>query len=194
MGRTACFFATNVSVQHTSAEQRQKERASVPLESKVYQSQKKVPSVRLASNPLHTPVERIVSQHRGRQWTVTSVRDMTEFACHPSAILSDGSYSVFAKFSAAANGFDQFEVELGGLRLLAERAGVLTPTPIGVILVTGGSILVLEAVQPVDRAPRHWRQIGRTLARIHKIKGDRFGLKTHSYFGPLYQDNTPTSD
>ena len=110
---------------------------------------------------------------------------------HPgSAILSDGSFSVFAKFSEAAHGFEQFKIELAGLRLLSERSGVLTPTPIGIIPVTGGSILVLEAVQAVDRAPRHWRQIGQTLARLHQIKGHRFGLDTNGYFGPLYQDNT----
>jgi len=119
---------------------------------------------------------------------------MTEFACHPSAILSDDSFSVFAKFSEAANGSEQFEVELAGLQLLSERAGVLTPNPIGIIPIAGGSILVLETVQAVDRAPRHWRQIGQTIARIHKIKGDRFGLETHGYFGPLYQDNTPMGD
>jgi len=119
---------------------------------------------------------------------------MTEFACHPCAILSDGSYSVFTKFSEAANGMEQFEIELAGLRLLSELSGVLTPTPIGIVPVVGGSILVLEAVQAVDRAPRHWRQIGQTLARIHKIKWDRFGLSAHGYFGPLYQDNTLLSD
>ena len=164
------------------------------LKSKVYQAQNQVPSVRLASNPLRAPVEQIVSEHIERQWTVKNARDMTEFACHPSAILSDGSYSVFAKFSDAANGFEQFEIELAGLWLLSERSGILTPTPIGIIPVTGGSILVLETVQVVDRAPRHWRQIGQTLARIHKVKWDRFGLETHGYFGPLYQDNAPMSD
>lgn len=119
---------------------------------------------------------------------------MTEFACHPCAVLSDGSFSVFAKLSEAANGLEQFEIELAGLRLLSERAGVLTPTPIGISLVPGGSILILEAVQAVGRASRHWRQIGQTLARIHMIEGDRFGLERHGYFGPLYQDNTPTSE
>jgi protein-ribulosamine 3-kinase len=119
---------------------------------------------------------------------------MTEFACHPSAILSDGSYSVFAKFSEAANGFEQFQIELAGLRLLRERAGVLTPTPIGIVRVTDGSILVFEAVQAVDRTPHHWRQIGQTLARIHRNKWDRFGLETNGYIGPLYLDNTPMSD
>ncbi len=161
---------------------------------KVYQSQNQIPSVRLAINPLRTPVEQVVTEHIGRQWTIKAARDMTEFACHPCALLSDGSYSVFAKFSDAANGLEQFEIELAGLRLLSERSGVLTPTPIGIIPVTGGSILVLETVQAVDRTTRHWRQIGQTLTRIHKIKWDRFGLETHGYFGPLYQDNNPMSD
>jgi protein-ribulosamine 3-kinase len=140
------------------------------------------------------PVERAVSEHMGRRWRIGDARDMTEFACHPCALLSDGSYSVFAKFSEAANGFEQFEIELAGLRLLSERSGVLTPTPIGIVPVAGGTICILEAVQAVERAPRHWRQIGRALARIHQVRGDRFGLDIHSYFGPLVQDNTPTSD
>jgi hypothetical protein len=40
---------------------------------------------------------------------VKASRDMADFACHPAAILSDGSYTVFAKFSDAANGREQFE-------------------------------------------------------------------------------------
>ena len=163
-------------------------------ENSASQSQNRIPSVRLAGNPFRAPLEQIVSEHTGRQWKVRDARDMAEFACHPSAILSDGSYSVFAKLSEAANGFEQFELELAGLRLLSERAGVLSPAPIGIAPVPGGSILVLEAVEAVERAPRHWRQIGQTLAGIHKIKGHWFGLETHGYFGPLYQDNTPMSD
>lgn len=147
----------------------------------------------LARDPLRIPVERMVSEHTGRQWRAEATRDMTEFACHPCALLSDGPYTVFAKFSDAADGFRQFEIELAGLRLLSERAGVLIPSPIGTLAVPGGSLLVLQAVQAVERAPRHWRQIGRTIARIHVIEGDRFGLETGGYFGPLPQDNTPAA-
>jgi hypothetical protein len=107
------------------------------LKNNLHQAQDRISSVRLASNPLRIPVEQIVSEHRGRPWTIKDARDMTEFACHPCAILSDGSYSVFAKLSEAANGFEQFEIELAGLRLLRERSGVLTPTPIGIVPVTG---------------------------------------------------------
>jgi protein-ribulosamine 3-kinase len=164
------------------------------IESEEYLTQDQFQSGRLAADPFRPSIERIVSQYIGRQWRIKNVKDMTEFACHPSAVLSDGFYSVFAKFSEAANGFEQFEIELAGLQLLSERSGVLTPTALGIVPVTDGSMLILEAVQAVDRTPWHWRKIGQTLARIHRIKGDRFGLETQGYFGPLYQDNTPMSD
>jgi protein-ribulosamine 3-kinase len=164
------------------------------LRSQAHQAENNLSSVQLACDPLRIPLERAVSEHQGRPWRIKDARDMTEFACHPCAILSDGSYSVFAKFSQAENGREQFEIELAGLRFLSQRTGVLTPTPIGIVPVTGGTICILEGVPAVQRAPQHWRQIGRTLARIHKVKGERFGLETHGYFGPLFQDNTPTDD
>jgi fructosamine-3-kinase len=49
-------------------------------------------------------------------------------------------------------------------------------------------------VPVVDRAPRQWREIGQSLAQIHKVKGTQLGLETNCYFGPLYQDNRPMSD
>jgi hypothetical protein len=97
----------------------EKVRLSMSPESQVNQAQNQIPSIRLASNPLRAPLEQIVSEHLDRQWTIIDARDMTDFACHPSAILSDGSYSVFTKFSEAANGIEQFEIELAGLRLLS---------------------------------------------------------------------------
>jgi protein-ribulosamine 3-kinase len=151
-------------------------------------------TIRLAAHPLRSPIEQLVSAHLGRRWVIQDARDMTGFACHPAAILSDGSCGVFAKLSEAANGMEQFEIELAGLQLLSHRSGIHIPTPIGIIPLTGASILVLEAVQAVERTPHHWRQIGQTLARIHQVKGAQFGLATHGYFGPLYQDNTPTGD
>ena len=151
-------------------------------------------SIRLASPPLRAAVEREVSGHLGRQWTVEVARDMSDYACHPAAILSDGAYAVFAKFSDADNGHEQFEIELDGLRLLSERVAAMIPTPVGIIAVPGGTVLVMEAVEAVERTPRHWRDIGRTLARIHQVQSDQFGLKRDGYFGPLYQDNRLASD
>lgn len=55
-------------------------------------------------------------------------------------------------------------------------------------------MLVLEAVHAVERTLQQWRDIGRTLARLHKSKGERFGLDSNGYFGVLPQDNTPMDD
>ncbi len=150
--------------------------------------------MKLTDDLLRIPLEQFMTCHSGRRWTIKETRDLAEFACHPAAILSDGSLSIFAKFSDAANGSEQFEIELAGLRLLSERSGVLIPSQIGILPVPGGCILVLEAVQVVERGPRQWREIGQALARIHKVRGERFGLDRHGYFGPLYQDNSPRRD
>jgi fructosamine-3-kinase len=119
---------------------------------------------KLIDESRRSPVEQLVSEYTGHNWKAKEVRDMADFACHPAAILSDGVDSVFAKFSDADNGAEQFEIELAGLRMLSERAGVLIPTSIGIIQVQDGSILVLEAAQAVERGRREWRDIGQTLA------------------------------
>lgn len=153
-----------------------------------------MPTLRLLDDALRIPVEQLVSQYRGKPWRVSAAQDMRDYASHPAAILSDSAYAVFVKFNEAANGLEQFEVELAGLRLLTERAGVLTPTPLGIIAVEGGTLMVLEAVQAVEREARHWRDIGRTLARIHQVKGATFGLDRQGYYGPLFQDNRPMTN
>jgi protein-ribulosamine 3-kinase len=149
------------------------------------------PSMQLVSDPLRIPVEQLVSKYTGQPWRVRDVTDLRDFACHQAAIFSDGCYSVFVKLSEAAHGLEQFDIELAGLRLLAERSGALIPTPIGIIQVEGGTLMVLEGVRVIERGPLQWRQLGQALARIHKNKREQFGLETNGYFGPLYQDNRP---
>ena len=148
----------------------------------------------LFNNSFRAAVERIVSDYRGSPWELREFRDMNELSSHPSAILSNGSYSVFVKLGTAANGLKQFETELAGLSLLSELSGVLIPTSIGIFPAGGGVVMILEGVQAVDRTPKQWREIGQTLAQIHQNKGQQFGLNTQNYFGPFYQDNRPLQD
>lgn len=164
------------------------------LAGSAYEKYQGFPSAQILMDRFRLPLERAVSEHYGRKWRVQEFRDMDEFSSHPAAILSGGGVSVFVKLSEAAHGLHQFEVELAGLRLLSERCGVLIPFPIGTIPVDGGVLLVLEAAQAVEREPDQWREIGRTLARIHQVKGKQWGLDRQGYFGPLYQDNRPADN
>jgi len=147
----------------------------------------------LLSDPLRLPVEQLVSQYCGRPWRARAARDLAEFSSHPAAILSDGGLAVFVKVTMAPNGLEQLETEQASLHYLAQR-GVPTPNALGVLAVPGGAVLVLEALEAVERGPRQWREIGQALGRMHHTKGPRFGLDTHGYFGPFYQDNRPLDD
>jgi len=159
-----------------------------------FDPQNSSPLIPLLDDSLRIPIEQLVSEHIGQRWNIKQFRDMRDFSSHPSAIFSNGMYSVFVKLSQAANGLEQFELELKGLQLLSELSGVLIPTPIGNVALEGRVVMVVEAVTAVERTSKQWREIGQTLARIHRTKGPQYGLDSHCYFGPFYQDNRPLSD
>lgn len=157
------------------------------------------PRVRLGpikwlSSATRASVESTVSKYTGREWRICGEKDLSEFAYHKSAIVSDGAFDVFFKYSDATEAKKQFEIELSGLRILSEQAGVLTPQPLGMVPVEKGTLLLLQALKAIDRGPDQWRQIGATLARIHQAKGEYYGFKRNGFWGPLYQDNTAASD
>jgi len=141
--------------------------------------------------PLRTSVEEAVSAYEGHPWRVKSEADLSEFACHRCAIVSDGSFAVFFKFGETSNARAQFATEISGLKTLSTKAGVLVPEPIGIVPVEGGTLLLMEALEAVERGPREWKDVGTTLARIHRVRGDACGLDTNGFFGPLTQDNAP---
>jgi fructosamine-3-kinase len=153
------------------------------------------PKHRLLGPRLCREVEELASVYFGRAWQATRTTDLRDLACHTCVILSDEREAVFVKRSDATYARDQFEREIAGLRLLAERGRVCTPTVIGIVEGDCGSVgLVLEAVDAMPRGPRQWRAMGHALAALHRVKGDTFGLDGHNYWGPLRQDNTPTAD
>jgi fructosamine-3-kinase len=140
---------------------------------------------------LDDTITRQVSIWRGVPWRITHAQDRTEFASHPAAVLSSDDFAVFVKLGEGPLAADRFRQELAGLRLLSEQAGVLTPTGIGVMEVEDGAVVMMEAVEEIERGSGFWPQMGRALAQIHRVKAARFGLDTHCYWGDLYQDNTP---
>ncbi len=75
--------------------------------------------LKLVEPQLRIPLERFISARLGREWMVRTSRDLADLACHPAALLSDGNFAVFAKYSDARDGLDQFETELNGLGMLS---------------------------------------------------------------------------
>jgi len=146
------------------------------------------------SPALLEPLAVRVGAYLNRCWAAVSAQDLSELACHPCAIVSDGSTEVFVKFSADGDAVRQFEIEASSLEYLAAQAGVSTPAPIGVVPVAHGTLFVMEALKPVEREREQWRAIGTALAQIHRVHGNHFGFSTDNYFGPLEQDNSQVDD
>jgi protein-ribulosamine 3-kinase len=146
------------------------------------------------SDPLRSAIQKAVSEYKGRAWRIRRGKDLRDLACHDCAIVSDGSTAVFFKYSEFADAELQFEIELSDLQTLSKRTGVLIPQPISIVKAEKGTLLIMEALEAIKRAPRQWRQIGATLARIHRVKGDSCGFETNGFCGPIYQDNMLTQD
>jgi protein-ribulosamine 3-kinase len=143
---------------------------------------------------LRTSIEETVSDYIGREWSISDQADYSEFAYHLCAVVSDPSFSIFFKFSTSIDAEQQFNVEIANLRYLSDMTGVLVPRVVGVSGIDGGWLLIMEALDAVTRGPDQWGQIGKTLARIHRVKGESFGFERKGYWGPIHQDNTPSSN
>jgi len=114
------------------------------------------------SNPLHQAIEEAVSRYKGSVWQIKSEKDFSEFACHQSAILSDNSSAVFFKYSKAIEAEWQFENELSSLQILAKKAGIMIPQPIGIVQSEAGTMLIMKALEAITRGRYQWQQIGDT--------------------------------
>jgi fructosamine-3-kinase len=151
----------------------------------------------LLSPEIGRTITKATAHHLGRRWASDAFFDLSERASHPCGVFHGQELSVFAKLSVGANGLEEFGAELKGHALLQRFAGIATPIPVGAGLYSleHGQLLLYEALverPPQARTPDDWRSIGRTLAELHQVHDQQFGLERFDgFFGPLPQDNRP---
>jgi protein-ribulosamine 3-kinase len=138
-------------------------------------------------------IEHATSEYLGHPWTCTSFTNLNDQASHPAGILHGQPVSVFAKLGHGPDAAEQFTTELRALEFVRRSAGV--PIGSGLVALEHGYILVFEALSerlPTRRTKEDWRAIGRTLATLHQVHADSFGLDHfNGFFGPLREDNQP---
>jgi len=145
-------------------------------------------------------VKRATSDYIGKPWDWDDFVDLTDRASHPCGIFRSRVVSVFAKLSTDPGGMELFEAELKGLAFLRAAAKARTPTPIGTgrfAVGHGTFVLLSEGLfgrHGDSRTPQDWSAMGHALATLHHTRGHHFGLDDFDgFFGPLPQDNRPTS-
>jgi fructosamine-3-kinase len=157
-----------------------------------------MPAHPLTDFAVRQAIERAASARLGRPWSSKDFVDLDDLASHRSGIFHGESISVFAKLATDPLGRERFAADLQGLALIHERADVTTPTPVGsgIITVSGSVALLMEALserRPETRSMSDWRSIGSTLARVHQIRGEQFGLHFDGFYGHLRQESGPVS-
>lgn len=91
---------------------------------------------------------------------------------------------------------DWYAKEVEGLRLLDRPGCPRVPKALAV----DQHFLLLEDLRDrpagiaAERSDQYWQAFGRSLATLHRITGEQFGLPHDNYLGLMPQCNTPTHD
>lgn len=110
--------------------------------------------------------------------------------------LSNGK-RIFLKCNRAEN-LSLFIAETAGLNALRKTKAIGVPEPLSVGTDTerGESFLLLEYLEPAQRARGYWEVFGHELAALHRapcpsLTGGPFGFPEDNYIGATTQKNTP---
>lgn len=100
---------------------------------------------------------------------------------------TDGTF--FLKLNSASRFPNMFEAEKRGLKLLGESS-FQVPKPFKVGVVDDTQFILMEWIEQGSPNEGFWDDFGRSLAELHLISSERFGLYHDNYIGSLRQTNS----
>lgn len=91
------------------------------------------------------------------------------------------------KVNSASEFPSMFSKEARGLQLL--QAAVRTPQVIEVFYEQNDQFLILEFIEQATATNQFWQNFGESLAKLHQMKNQQFGLDHDNFIGSLIQIN-----
>ncbi len=139
-------------------------------------------------------VEEHISAATGKAFRVKRQSSVGGGCINSAYRLSDGEREFFIKTNAATK-LEMFRAEFAGLQAIAESRTLRVPRPVVCASGDGYSFLVLEYLCFGDASsPSVQRELGRQLAAMHSVFGERFGWYRDNTIGSTPQINTWTSN
>jgi protein-ribulosamine 3-kinase len=133
-----------------------------------------------------TPVTRSVLEKRlGRITEIESVHGGSINQCYR---LSCKNTDIFCKVNAISDFPGLFEKEKAGLEIL-QAAKILTPAVIACFEENGHQFLVMEWIEQTTPNNNYWVNLGESLASMHFLSSENFGLDHDNYMGSVAQNN-----
>ena len=133
-----------------------------------------------------------LSDTLGRRTTLRSAQAVGGGCIHRAYKVSGDGQDWFVKVNDAGRA-DLFAAEADGLAALAQTP-LRSPRVICRGVAGGHSFLALEWLTLGAGAPRDYAKLGEQLARLHGIRGTRFGWRRDNYIGATPQVNAGDDD
>jgi protein-ribulosamine 3-kinase len=138
-------------------------------------------------------VERSIRQASGAAFSIESRTAAGGGCINECHVVRGRGRAYFVKLNAPERR-EMFAAEAAGLEEIASTETVRVPRPVCHGASREASWIVLEHLDLRSPAGHGWRELGRNLARLHRITAERHGWRRDNTIGATPQVNTPQSD
>jgi len=139
-------------------------------------------------------VEHRISADAGMKSVIKQSTAVTGGCINYCFHLDTSSGEFFLKYNDAAAYPKMFDAEAKGLQLLHAANALRVPAVHFHGEASGFSFLLLEWIDGDRRIKNFWEDFGRSIAKLHSVKNQEFGLDHDNYIGSLAQSNKKHSD
>lgn len=98
---------------------------------------------------------------------------------------------LFLKWNSANRFPDMFTTEAKGLKELSKPGCITIPHVTEVYEGEVYSAILMEMISSGRRVGNYWEKLAESIACLHRVKQDQFGLNHNNYIGSLPQNNSP---
>ena len=138
-------------------------------------------------------VERSIREASGATFVIESRSEIGGGCINECYVVRSRGLAFFVKLNAPARA-DMFAAEAEGLAEIARSHTVRVPQPVCHGANAQASWLVLEHLELRPGGDRSMAQLGRNLARMHRVTSERFGWQRDNTIGATPQVNTWSGD
>ncbi len=137
--------------------------------------------------------ESALFQSLGQNIIVKSSRFVSGGCINNTLMLDTDQGPFFIKWNDDADN-DLFEKEVKGLELLIQQEILNLPNVLGTGRVGMKNYLLLNYIQKSAPKSYFWEEFGQSLAKLHQVTSNHFGLSHNNYIGRLPQNNEHMDD
>ena len=145
----------------------------------------------MISPKLKLLIEQNLLDFTGKPQEIISVEHICGGCINKAARIKTTYGTFFVKWNSIGRYPNMFEVEARGLMLLKEQLVIKIPVVIALGEADKDAYLLMEYVETGLKTPNFWNNFGASMARLHKVTGQYYGLDTDNYIGCLIQHNQP---